>query len=73
MSSGTLSMPVVSEKWDVERIRADFPVLHQTINGKPLIYLDNSASSQVPQVVFELEWIEFFFAEVFPLLVVSQT
>src|SRR5436853_7303795 len=39
--------------WDVERIRADFPVLHQTINGKPLIYLDNSASSQVPQVVID--------------------
>ena len=39
--------------WDVERIRADFPVLHQTVNGKPLIYLDNSASSQVPQVVID--------------------
>ena len=37
--------------WDVERIRADFPVLHQTVNGKPLVYLDNAASSQVPQVV----------------------
>lgn len=39
--------------WDVERIRADFPVLHQTVNGKPLIYLDNGASSQVPQVVID--------------------
>jgi len=39
--------------WDVERIRADFPVLQQTVNGKPLIYLDNSASSQVPQVVID--------------------
>src|ERR671910_247874 len=39
--------------WDVERIRADFPVLHQTVNGKPLVYLDNAASSQVPQVVIE--------------------
>jgi len=37
----------------VERIRADFPVLQQTVNGKPLIYLDNSASSQVPQVVID--------------------
>jgi len=53
--SGILSTlePVVSNTWDVERIRADFPVLHQTINGKPLIYLDNSASSQVPQVVID--------------------
>jgi cysteine desulfurase/selenocysteine lyase len=42
-----------SDVWNVERIRADFPVLHQTINGKPLVYLDNSASSQVPQVVID--------------------
>jgi cysteine desulfurase/selenocysteine lyase len=39
--------------WDVERIRADFPVLHQQVNGKPLVYLDNGASSQVPQVVID--------------------
>jgi cysteine desulfurase/selenocysteine lyase len=37
--------------WDVERIRKDFPVLRQTVNGKPLVYLDNAASSQVPQIV----------------------
>lgn len=43
----------ISEPWDVERIRADFPVLHQTVNGKPLVYLDNAASSQVPQVVID--------------------
>ena len=43
----------VANGWDVERIRADFPVLQQTVNGKPLIYLDNSASSQVPQVVID--------------------
>ncbi len=43
----------LAKVWDVERIRADFPVLHQTVNGKPLIYLDNSASSQVPQVVID--------------------
>jgi cysteine desulfurase/selenocysteine lyase len=42
-----------STDWNVERIRADFPVLHQTVNGKPLVYLDNSASSQVPQVVID--------------------
>ncbi len=39
--------------FDVERIRQDFPVLRQTVNGKPLIYLDNAASSQVPQVVID--------------------
>jgi cysteine desulfurase/selenocysteine lyase len=43
----------VTRGWDVERIRADFPVLKQTVNGKPLVYLDNSASSQVPQVVID--------------------
>ncbi len=39
--------------WDVARVRADFPVLSQTVNGQPLVYLDNAASSQVPQVVIE--------------------
>ena len=39
--------------WDVEKIRADFPVLSRTVNGKPLVYLDNAASSQVPQLVIE--------------------
>jgi cysteine desulfurase/selenocysteine lyase len=39
--------------WDVVKIRNDFPVLSQTVNGKPLVYLDNAASSQVPQVVIE--------------------
>src|SRR6478672_2287100 len=39
--------------WDVETIRQDFPVLSQTVNGKSIVYLDNSASSQVPQVVID--------------------
>lgn len=39
--------------WDVEAIRKDFPVLSRTVNGKPLVYLDNSASSQVPQAVID--------------------
>lgn len=53
----TIEKSVTKEKqaatWDVERIRRDFPVLRQTVNGKPLVYLDNAASSQVPQVVIE--------------------
>jgi cysteine desulfurase/selenocysteine lyase len=55
VTSGTLTTleSPVSTAWDIERIRADFPVLQQTVNGKPLIYLDNSASSQVPQVVID--------------------
>ena len=39
--------------WDVEKIRRDFPVLSQTVNNKPLVYLDNGASSQVPQIVID--------------------
>ncbi len=39
--------------FDVEKIREDFPVLSQTVNGKPLAYLDNAASSQVPNLVIE--------------------
>jgi cysteine desulfurase / selenocysteine lyase len=39
--------------FDVGSVRQDFPVLGQTVNGKPLTYLDNAASSQVPQVVIE--------------------
>lgn len=38
---------------DVDAIRRDFPVLHQTVNGKPLVYLDNAASSQRPKSVIE--------------------
>lgn len=36
---------------DFAAVRKDFPVLQQTVNGKPLVYLDNSASSQMPGVV----------------------
>ncbi|MGA9996955.1 MAG: cysteine desulfurase [Pyrinomonadaceae bacterium] len=46
-------LPDKQVEWDVERIREDFPVLKQTVNGKPLVYLDNAASSQVPQVVID--------------------
>ena len=38
---------------DVERIRQDFPILHQEINGKPLVYLDNAATTQKPQAVID--------------------
>jgi cysteine desulfurase/selenocysteine lyase len=42
-----------STLWDVERIRKDFPALHQEVHGKPLVYLDNAATSQKPQVVID--------------------
>src|SRR5215210_3660961 len=34
-------------------VRADFPVLHQQVHGKPLVYLDNAATAQKPQVVID--------------------
>ena len=43
----------VSPDWDVEKVRKDFPILHTEVNGKPLVYLDNAASSQVPQAVID--------------------
>ncbi len=39
--------------WDVDRVRQDFPALHQQVHGKPLVYLDNAATSQKPQVVID--------------------
>lgn len=38
---------------DVERIRADFPILQRTVNGRPLIYLDNAATTQKPRQVID--------------------
>lgn len=40
---------------DSQKIRADFPILSQTVNGKPLVYFDNAATSQKPQVVIDAE------------------
>ena len=40
---------------DIQKIRADFPILSQTVNGKPLVYFDNGATSQKPQVVIDAE------------------
>jgi len=41
------------EPFNVERIRADFPILQLQVNGKPLVYLDNAASSQMPRQVID--------------------
>ena len=39
--------------YDVKKIRSDFPILSREVNGKPLVYLDNGASAQKPQVVID--------------------
>ena len=40
--------------FDVEKVRADFPILSRQVNGQPLTYLDNGASAQKPQVVIDV-------------------
>ncbi len=45
--------------FDVQAVRADFPILKRTVNGKPLVYLDNAASSQMPQCVID-SWAEYY-------------
>ena len=38
---------------DIQKIREDFPILNETVNGKPLVYFDNAATSQKPQIVID--------------------
>jgi cysteine desulfurase / selenocysteine lyase len=52
-ASDTMDPKVVNRSFDVNRVREDFPVLRQKINGKPLVYFDNAATSQKPQVVID--------------------
>ncbi|HHN72510.1 MAG TPA: cysteine desulfurase, partial [Thermopetrobacter sp.] len=42
-----------AQAYDVARIRADFPILSREVHGRPLVYLDNGASAQKPQVVID--------------------
>lgn len=39
--------------FDAERLRQDFPILHQEVNGHPLVYLDNAATTQKPEAVIQ--------------------
>jgi cysteine desulfurase/selenocysteine lyase len=47
------SVPLSSRAFHVEEIRDDFPILHQTVHGRPLIWLDNAATTQKPRRVIE--------------------
>ena len=49
----TAVLPERRTAYDVERIRRDFPILHRTIRGKTLVYLDNAATTQKPQAVID--------------------
>jgi len=42
-----------TKAWDVDRVRRDFPILATLVHGKPLVYLDNGATSQKPQAVID--------------------
>ncbi len=44
---------VLTPKIDIEKIRGEFPILHQQINGKPLVYFDNAATNQKPKRVIK--------------------
>lgn len=46
-------MTLIQEKTLGEKVRGDFPILHQEVNGHPLVYLDNAATSQKPKVVLD--------------------
>ena len=53
--------PSMPETPDIQRIRADFSILARKVNGKPLVYLDNGATSQRPQAV--IDTVTRFYAE----------
>ena len=43
----------IATSFDVAAIRADFPILDSQVHGKPLVYLDNAATTQKPRVVLD--------------------
>lgn len=54
VQEGTQPIEVVKGQYfDAESVRLDFPILHQEVHGRPLVYLDNAATSQKPRVVIE--------------------
>jgi len=53
MSDLSMANNTSTKAFDVERIRRDFPILNQEVNGKPLVYLDNGASAQKPTAVLD--------------------
>ncbi len=51
--SATENLEAVQSKWDIDKIRDAFPILHQEVNGKPLVYFDNAATTQKPRQVID--------------------
>ncbi|MGK7919969.1 MAG: SufS family cysteine desulfurase [Trichodesmium sp.] len=52
-------MTIIQDRTLADKVRADFPILNQEINGKPLVYLDNGATSQKPLAVINA-WQEYY-------------
>jgi cysteine desulfurase/selenocysteine lyase len=48
-----MTVAVRARGFDVARVRADFPILRRSVRGRPLVYLDNAATTQKPQVVID--------------------
>ncbi|MCB1730333.1 MAG: SufS family cysteine desulfurase [Halieaceae bacterium] len=49
----TAASPAVVATFDAQRVRQDFPILEQEVNGRPLVYLDNAATTQKPSSVID--------------------
>jgi cysteine desulfurase/selenocysteine lyase len=66
MSSALSPAPARPGAYDVEAVRADFPILARRVHGKPLVYLDNAATTQKPLAVIdaEREMYERFYANI---------
>jgi cysteine desulfurase/selenocysteine lyase len=47
--------PATATAWDVEAVRREFPILAESVGGKPLVYLDSAASAQKPRAVIDRE------------------
>ena len=52
-SSDQVALREIASVFDVEAVRADFPILHRKVHGRNLVYLDNAATSQKPKVVID--------------------
>src|SRR5512143_3580864 len=50
-----MTAPTRTRGFDVARLRRDFPILQTTVQDRPLVYLDNAATSQKPRAVVEAE------------------
>ncbi|MBN8933736.1 MAG: aminotransferase class V-fold PLP-dependent enzyme, partial [Rhizobium pusense] len=48
-----MDQTAMAAPYDIEAVRRDFPILSREVYGKPLVYLDNGASAQKPQVVID--------------------